>query len=112
MARHEFGIIDEISKSLNEYEKNYDPEKYNCISVDDEFIEPLIKEFNEVDTYFHNLLRPEKGLAYCGITLIPPTSLVKFKLVIDRSDLPEMRVLSHKIEKAMKENKFMIHYGL
>lgn len=111
MSRHEFGIIDEISKSLDEYE-NYEPEKYNCISVDDEFIEPLIKEFNELDTYFHNLSCPQKGLAYCGITLIPPTSLVKFKLIIDRYDLQEMKILSQKIEKAMKKNKFMIHYGI
>ncbi len=50
MSQHEFGIINYIpvpDVSFDEYE----PEKYNCIVVDDDFVEPLLEKLNiHVDT--------------------------------------------------------------
>ena len=49
---HEFGIIDDINDKAYE---NYAPEKYNCISLDDEVILDLIKPLSIIKTYFHRL---------------------------------------------------------
>lgn len=78
---HEFGIIDDITEKSYE---NYAPEKYHCISLDDEIILNLIKPLSIMKTYFHRLDRPEYGLAYHGITIIPPESLSSFLNIAGR----------------------------
>ena len=40
-SRHEFGIIDSFEE--NKWYDTYEPDKYNCISVDDYFIEEIRK---------------------------------------------------------------------
>ena len=51
-----------------------------------------------------------KGLAYCGVTLVPPCSLKAFiDVVADNSELSELKKL---LEKALSNNKWVIHYGL
>lgn len=88
----------------------YDPQKYNCITVDDDYLEDIVTNFNDIDFYWHSLDVPGKGIAYCGITLIPPTSMQAFISVIDNlSELSELKAL---IQKAYAENKWMIHFGL
>jgi len=44
MPRHEFGILE-----ANQIEEHYtyDPEKYNCISVDDDIILPLLEKLKD-----------------------------------------------------------------
>ena len=76
MAKHEFGIIDSIEK--NRWYSEYEPVKYNCVSVSDDLIEELITKYNEelmaIKTYFQ--LQPTRcGLDYCGVTLIPQNLL-------------------------------------
>lgn len=44
MAKHEFGIMIDELKSGEDYIE-YIPEKYNCTSVDDIFIEPIVDCF-------------------------------------------------------------------
>lgn len=109
MARHEFGIMD-IAPMLGQEYNDYEPEKYHCISVDDENIVPLLKELSEISCYWHSLRREEKGLAYCGITIIPPNSLGKFISIID-SKIP-FDELKDVLQKAAKENKYVIHFGI
>ena len=88
----------------------YEPQKYNCISVDDYYLEDIVSHFNHMDSYWHTLDIKGKGLEYSGITLIPPESLREFINVIYNIDvLYELRLLS---EKALKENKWIIHFGL
>ncbi|EGW41622.1 hypothetical protein [Desulfosporosinus sp. OT] len=111
MAKHEFGIF-EIDPAPETSYDTYEPEKYNCIAVDDDYIEPLLGKLSTLDTYFHSVSRPDKGLAYTGITIIPPPSLSKFKKIIDSTDLTELQVLSKKIDKAIQKHKSMIHYGI
>jgi hypothetical protein len=91
MPVHEFGMIDNIENEKNDI--GYEPLKYNCISVDDEIVNSLNEHLSIMKTYFHSLKRPEFGLAYCGITIIPPE-------------------LAIKINHAKEESKHIIHYGV
>ncbi|WP_066715662.1 hypothetical protein [Clostridium sp. Marseille-P299] len=111
MAKHEFGIIDKLSNSPNAYE-SYEPDKYHCISMHDDFIGPLLPELEDLDTFYHNMERPEKGLAYCGITLISPSSLMKFRKILISKNNHVYDELIKVIDMAIEENKFIIHYGI
>ncbi|OCA83776.1 short-chain dehydrogenase [Pseudobacillus wudalianchiensis] len=111
---HEFGILDAVD-SQKDYD-DYDPQKYNCISVDDDLIFDLNEQLATMKTYFHSLNRPEYGLAYCGITIIPPESLSLFYDVVTSSisfnESAGLNELAAKIIQAAKEKKYMIHYGI
>lgn len=109
MARHEFGIMQQDPKPRKRYDE-YEPQKYNCISVDDDYIKDFVTNFNHIDFYWHSLDMPAKGIAYTGITLVPPTSLQAFIAVI--KDIAELNVLKDLLEKALAENKWVIHFGL
>lgn len=89
---------------------DYEPQKYNCISVNDDDLENIVVHFSNIDFFWHTLDAPAKGIAYTGITLIPPTSIQAFIDVIrDVFGLSELKELS---EKALEENKWMIHFGI
>jgi hypothetical protein len=56
------------------------------------------------------LKREKNGLAYWGVTIIPPNSLREFIFVLDeKSQFDELIEL---LQKALKENKYIIHYGI
>jgi len=40
MAKHEFGVMESAPVSGKRYD-DYEPQKYNCISVDDVYIEGI-----------------------------------------------------------------------
>ncbi|CAM4056842.1 short-chain dehydrogenase [Cohnella lubricantis] len=111
---HEFGILDEFNKQ-KEY-IDYEPQKYNCISVDDDIINSLNPNLSIMKTYFHSFTRPEYGLAYWGITIIPPESLSVFYDIVTSSKhfkkSSELHELASKIIRAKEESKYMIHYGI
>lgn len=109
MAKHEFGIMQYAPEQGKRYDA-YEPQKYSCMTVDDDDLEDIAANFNSIDLYWHTLDVQGKGLAYCGITLIPPSSMPAFiDAIRDSSVLSELRELS---ERALRENKWMIHYGL
>lgn len=109
MAKHEFGIMPREPKSGERYDE-YEPEKYNCICVDDEDFEPIVANFKNIDFYWHTIDVKGKGLEYSGITLIPPCSIKTFIDVIKNiSALSKLKKLS---EKALNENKWIIHFGV
>ncbi len=109
MAKHEFGIMDRTPVSKERYDC-YEPEKYKTIFVEDELLEPLHKRLNDIDFFWHSLDVPGKGLAYCGITLIPPESMdAAVKILEEEPKLVELKKL---LLKAKEKNKFVIHYGL
>ena len=109
MPKHEFGIMNICPKKGEIYDQ-YEPERFNCISVDDDYILPLLKKMNEVKFYWHTLERPELGLAYYGITIIPPESLDSIiEMILDNKNLTELLIL---LSKAQDENKFVIHFGI
>ncbi len=109
MPRHEFGIMQ--SNPINGIRfDNYEPEKYNCISIDDDYIEPLLGELLNIDFYWHTLDLPNKGLAYWGITLIPPRS---FDLIMDLIiPIKELSPLYELLLSAKVNNKYVIHFGI
>lgn len=109
MSAHEFGIMNTAPLHGKRFDK-YEPEKYNCISVDDIYIENILDQFDDIDTFSHSVDIPEKGLIYCGITLIPPSSLGRFRSVV--SEKNGLRELSELLQKAERENKFVIHFGI
>ncbi|SKC73428.1 hypothetical protein [Maledivibacter halophilus] len=111
----EFGIIDNFDKN-KDYSSEYEPQKYNCIAIDDDIIDGWWNELVLIKTYFHNYNRPEYALARWGVTLIPPESLDAFYNIItndNRSrDSKELANLMALIRKAIRENKYVIHYGV
>jgi hypothetical protein len=113
MLTHRFKIMDCID-SQKDY-SDYFSRKDNCIFVNDEIILLVIKELKIMPTFYHNLNRPEYGLAYWGVTLIPPTSLKTFKDVLlgEKCIQPlELNQLIVLINTAIEENKYIIHCGV
>ena len=109
MEKHEFGIMPKAPRYGERYDR-YEPEKYACISVDDDYVAAITERLTAIDFYWHTLSVKGKGLAYCGITLIPPSSLHAFIRVIEGdSNLSELKEL---LERALDEDKWVIHYGL
>ncbi len=111
MAMHDFGIISEAITDSDDFQ-SYEPEKYGCIKIDDDYIENLIPLFLEIPTFFHHLSQKETGLDYFGITLIPPKSCKSFAEVFKAQKSSVYSELVELLEKAAKENRFVIHYGL
>ena len=109
MEKHEFGIMPGAPLKGNRYDE-YEPEKYNSISIDDIYLEDIVSSFNHIDFYWHTLDVKEKAMAYCGVTLIPPSSQKAFINVIN--GIKGLEALVGLIEKATRENKWVIHYGL
>ena len=109
MAKHEFGIMMNDPQVGIRYDE-YEPWKYSCISVDDEYIENVVENLSSIDFYWHTLSVKSKGLDYCGITLIPPGSLKAFIDVI--ANISELCELKKLLEEALEKNKWVIHYGL
>lgn len=90
----------------------FEPEQYTCTSVDDVEIEPLMTQFAQIPCYWHTLDCPEMGLAYCGITLIPPESLSAFRAVFSGLSTMPMQALDFFFARAEREHCFIIHFGL
>lgn len=76
----------------------------------------MVKQVMRMKTYFHTYERPANGLAYYGITLIPPESLPIFLDIvlsnITRRKSEELIDLAIKIKEAQEAKKYMIHYGI
>ncbi len=108
MLTHEFGIIEELDE--RERYNEYNPEKYGCVEVEDEVVSGWMDALSMMKTYFHGVHRPEMGLAYSGITLIPPESLELLEDVAVTSGGPTE--LIEKIRLTLVEGKYMIHFGV
>lgn len=109
MAEHEFGIMMDAPQQGKRYDE-YEPWKYACISVADEYLEIVTERLSTIDFYWHTISDKSKGLAYYGVTLVPPCSLKAFIAVI--ADIAELCELKKLLEKALGENKWVIHYGI
>ena len=109
MSRHEFGTMRIAPEKGIRYDR-YEPQKYNCISVDDDDLMPLLERLGRIRCYWHTLDRPEFGLAYCGITLIPPESLDVFLEAV--WDQPALSDLAALLKQAEGTQSFVIHFGI
>lgn len=111
----QFGIIDKFEKD-KDYSSKYEPERYNCVAIDDDILNDWWDELILIKTYFHNYSRPNFALARWGVTIIPPESLESFYRIVltDRrsktsNELIDLIIL---LKKAISENKYVIHYGI
>lgn len=111
MMSHEFGIMPH-APVLKERHDQYVPKEYHAISVHDDFIEPILTELEEMDCYWHTLEVAGKGLAYCGITLIPPASMDKFISILVAQNQKEYVGLIALAKQALKDRKYIIHFGI
>ena len=105
---HEFGIMSEDPLPGKRYD-SYEPWEYNAVAIHDDFIELLMPRLNNIDMFRHTVDVPRKGLAYCGITLIPPTANPEVLEII--RPVPELKSLSELVECAIKEQRYIIHFG-
>ena len=57
MAKHEFGIMQTAPQKGKRYDE-YAPRKYNCITVDDDYLEDIIRDIREGRAHFsdHELI--------------------------------------------------------
>lgn len=111
MAKHEFGIMPNEPLSSESFD-TYEPQKYNCIMVDDDFIEPIVKDLQGIDCYWHNLRVAEQGLDYCGITLIPPKSIDALISILSSQNKQEYTSLIELAIQAKENGKYIIHFGI
>ncbi len=109
MAVHEFAIMPQEPTKEVRFDE-YEPQKYACIDVLDDAIESILQKLNEIDFYHHVADEPKKGLAYYGITLIPPISERKFIEAI--GDNQELAALKALLETALMIDKWIIHFGI
>lgn len=109
MLKHEFGIMMADPRPWQIFEE-YEPEKYYCIAVNDEYVRAVAEKLAGISVYWHSLDRPESGLAYHGITLIPPESITEVIEAV--RSVPEMRRLMEMLVMAERERKFVIHFGM
>ena len=66
-------------------------------------------------TYYHCMDRPDIALARYGVTLIPPESLPIFQNIVlqdkrTKTDA-QLKDLANKIQEAIDNDKFVIHFG-
>ncbi len=108
MLRHAFGIIPDDPRPGIRYEE-YEPDKYNCIFIDDEVLLTILDELKEMKCYWHSIDRQEKGLAYHGVSLIPPEALDIFESIVSGKD--NLQELQDLISQAENEQKYIIHFG-
>ena len=60
--------------------------------------------------YWHTVDKTGKGLAYCGVTLIPPEAMDG--MIGAMGDTEEIAPLRELLMEAKQQDKFVIHYGL
>ena len=109
MLTHEFGIMPKTPGPGERFDC-YEPKKYRCVSVPDEAIETLLEAFRCGKTYWHTLDRPELGLAYYGITLIPPETLDAYLAIVWKK--PGLTELAALFVEAKSSDSFVIHFGI
>jgi len=111
---HQFGIMDEVDEQKEYVE--YAPRQYDCVAVHDDMLSSLEAKLSGIRTYFHSLDRPGHGLAWSGITLIPPESLpALYEAVTSSANFehsPELRGLADKIARAIRADRYIIHFGI
>ena len=120
-CEHHFGIIDKFDelKDYGALEEEYPCiiKKHNCISYDDDALTRWALDLTNTEMHWHRYGNYGKGLAWCGITLIPPYILPEIihwlALYIKKSlfcDAEALKLLGL-LKNAFKESKWVIHCG-
>lgn len=111
---HQFGIITNLDK--NKDYGYYHPEEYHCVVIHDDAMSNWGERIQTMRSYYHCFSRPATGLAWCGVTLIPPESLGLFYDIVANDThaafVEQVPPLLGMILKAKKNNQFLIHFGI
>lgn len=114
MIKTEFGMIDDFQP--NQKYTAYEPEKYHCVAINDEYIDDWWERLFMIKSYNMSLEQPQWALSRWGITLIPPESLPAFLEIVAEDKRiywdGHLEELADLIQQAISENKYMIHYGV
>ena len=108
MPKHKFGILPDPPGPDQQY--HYEPQRYGCAAVQDDDLLPLAKRLRGVRCCWHTIDRPEWGLAWCGITLIPPESLDAMLEIVWKNE--RLSDLFAVLSKAQREGSWVIHFGI
>ena len=109
MPVHEFGIMPKPPIKRKSYFR-YEPEKYNCISIDDDVLFAVSEKLKDIKSFWGKLGNESSGLDYYGVTMIPTESIPSFILII--KDHKEMAEFCKLLAKAETENRWIIHFGI
>jgi len=119
-----FGMIDcfDENKNFIYFDGTFEErlKEHHCVALPDDIIDNWWDSLTSMKSYFHSYDRPETALARWGVTLIPPESLDLFSEIIKNCTSEKYLTLCEKeiaevlslLEKAKRENKFIIHYGV
>lgn len=112
---HEFGIINEFDRKA----------QYNCyepsicdelVSIDDDIVNLWYFDTLNMICYTNDITKLAKGLNMYGVTIIPPESLYKFIEIAEKKTPLDKREKTDKLIKlittAIRQDKYMIHYGV
>ena len=118
MIKAEFEIINDFDEK-KDY-TGYHPEKYSCVAIDDDlYLNDWWSDLSRIDTlnvYSKGVLQPQKALSRWGITIIPPKSLTNFLDIVAKDKRykkdANLVALAAMIDEAIKEQKYVIHYGV
>ena len=100
-----------VNNTFKKYSK-YQPEKYNCISIDDDYILPLGEKLYGIKMINPCLNEKCKTLCYYGVTIIPVESLSQFRTVFIEENNHVYNQMISLIDRAIAEQKNIIHYGV
>ncbi len=118
MAKHDFGVLEQFEE--NKWYQEFDPEIYHCISVDmnvmDEVFNAHWEEIEKIKAFACVSTQPIQGLDAWSVNLIFPQSLKEFYNIIVQANKTlrseELVSLIDKIQEAMENNKYLIHFGI
>ena len=110
---HEFGIMPTAPAPEEEF--GYSPENYpDMVIVDDDSLNDWsgrhYDALRSIPVCYNDLRHPGTGLAWYGITLIPPASIPAFLDILTGE--PDFADLAYLMHRAAEQNKYIIHYGV
>lgn len=106
---HAFGLMDQPPEPGRDY-GDYAPERYVCAWAEDDALQEAAEALSGLECYWHALDRPEKGLAWYGVTLIPPESLPALLSALE--DRPGLQPVRRLLAQAERAHQFVIHFGI
>jgi len=132
--KYEFGIIDDLEKEkeyLNDPDTFYDPSKYDCVKVLEDFWWDFYKDTINVETLnVEKNFTKQKGFSDSGASIVKTSNLNELKKCVQKQLLSKKKVMEsvkdatlneefdeefelllETINKAIKENKSIIFYA-
>ena len=106
---HAFGLMDRPPEPGRDYGV-YDPENYVCAWAEDDALNEAAGAVSGMDCCWGALDRPEKGLAWCGVTLIPPESLPVLLAALEGRTA--LQAVYRLLQRAEQSHQFVIHFGI